>query len=162
MFHGKSFSSRERKHQFLQAGPLVEAQNLPRHFQPSAVRKNFAEEELPQKPGEWRPFVISFDLPPRRLHQLSILDARRAGSFASATIQAEVDVPHEALAQRQPARFHLNHLVDAPARRIHFQAKLAISRAGIQTKAAANAPGVVRPARGFAGTVPAALGLDFW
>jgi hypothetical protein len=119
---------------------LVKAQNLPRHFQPSAVRENLAEEKLPQKPGEWRPLVVSFYLPPRSFHQLSVLDTRWAGSFASATIEAEVDVPHEALTQSQPARFHLNHLVDPPARRIHFQAKLAISRASIQTKAAANAP----------------------
>jgi hypothetical protein len=95
---------------------LIETQNLPCHFQPSAVRKEFVEEELPHESGKRGPLVILLDLPSRHLHQLSVLDARRARGLASATIQAEVDVPHEALAKRQPALFHLNYLIDASAR----------------------------------------------
>jgi hypothetical protein len=69
-------------------------------------------------------------------------------------------VPHEALAQRQPAPFHLNHLIDAPPGRIHFQAKFAISGAGIKAKAATNAPGVVHPTGSFTWAVPATIPLD--
>jgi adenylate kinase family enzyme len=95
---------------------LIETQNLPCHFQPSAVRKELVEEKLPHEGGKRWPLVILIDLPSRHLHQLSVLDARWARSFASATIQAEVDVPHEALAKRQPALFHLNYLINPPAR----------------------------------------------
>ena len=61
----------------------------------------------------------------------------------------------------QAAPFHLNHLIDAPAGRIHFQAKFAISGAGIQAKAATNAPGVVHPTGSFTWAVPATIPLDF-
>ena len=50
-------------------------------------------------------------------------------------------------AQRQPARVHLQHLVDAAARRIHFRAQRAIGRALVQAQAAMHALGVQLPRR---------------
>ncbi len=117
------------------------------------------EKYFAQKSSKRRSLVIFLDLPSRRLHQLPVFNSRGTSGFAGSTIQAEVDVPDEACAKSQPAPFHLNHLIYAPARRIHFQAKFAISRTGIQTKTTTHAPRVVRPLRGFTGAVSATFRL---
>jgi hypothetical protein len=54
---------------------LVKTKNLPCHFEPSGVRKNFVKEELPEKGFKRRPLVVLLNLPSRGLHQLSVLDA---------------------------------------------------------------------------------------
>lgn len=111
------------------------------------------EKEPSQRGFEPGTLVILFDLPARRFDQPAVLDARRTRRFTGTAIQAQVNVPHKAFAERQSPALHLNHLVDSPARRVHFDSQLAISRAAIQAKAAVNAFGIEIPGRSLSGTV---------
>jgi hypothetical protein len=52
--------------------------------------------------------------------KLSVLHARRARRFARAAIQAFVDMIDKCIRNGQLSLLHLEHLPDAPARRISF------------------------------------------
>ena len=117
--------------------------------------QDFVKEKLTQEFLQWRPLVVLLDLPSRRLDQPPVLDVRRAGGLAGATVETKIDVPDETLAQRQPAPIHLDHLIDPATRRVHFDPQLAIGWATVQTKAAVDTLRVELPRRLFAVAVPA-------
>jgi len=54
-------------------------------------------------------------------------------------------VANEAFTERQSSLLDLNHLVDAPARRIHLHAQLPIGGASVQAEATVDALGIVIP-----------------
>src|SRR5579863_9841295 len=95
---------------------------------------------------EGRAAVPALDLPARGFNQPAVFHARRAGRFAGAAIEAQVEVPHHAFAERQAPLLHLNHLVDASSRRVHLLPQFAIGWAGVQAQAAVDALRVVVPA----------------
>src|SRR5437016_357458 len=107
--------------------------------------KNLMEKETPQRPLQNRPAEIRGNLPARGLDQASVFDTRGARRLTSAAVEAQVHVPHETLAQRQPAALDLDHLINASTRRIHLDAELAVGRASVQTKAAVDALGIIVP-----------------
>src|SRR6266567_3876905 len=107
--------------------------------------KNLMEKETPQRPLQKRPTEIRGNLPARGLDQASVFNTRGARRLTSAAVEAQVHVPHETLAERQPAALDLDHLIDASARRIHLDAELAVGRASVQTKAAVDALGIIVP-----------------
>lgn len=91
--------------------------------------KKVAEKELARDVGDPRALVTALDAGASMLDELSVFDARGAGGFASAAVEAFVDVIHESVAD---LRFRLGlavelaledveHLLDAPAGRIRFE-----------------------------------------
>ena len=54
-------------------------------------------------------------------------------------------MPDKTVTQWQPAAFHLNDLVNAPAWRIHLEPQFAVCWAGIQAEATVDALGKVLP-----------------
>src|SRR5438876_8036310 len=125
------------------------------------VRQKLLEKEPAQDTLEGGPAIIFLDLPACRLHQPPVFDAGRAGRLASPAIKTKIDVFDETLTQRQSSALHLDHLVDAAARRVHFQSQLAIRRAGVQAKPAVDTLGIVVPARRFARTVAGCALVSF-
>ena len=114
------------------------------------------------RPG---PRILPLDLRPRRFNQLAVFDPRGAGRFARPAVQAQVHVADKTLADREPAFVHRDHLVDAPARRIHLHAQLAIGGARVQAQAAMHAAVVMLPVGPVRTGEPAAafrLGAGYW
>ena len=89
--------------------------------------------------------IVLLDLPARNFHKLPIFDARWARRLAGAAIKAKFNVMNKTLADFQPSLFHLNHLVDTSAGRIHFQSQLTVGGAGIQAQATVHAAGIIHP-----------------
>ena len=84
-------------------------------------------------------------------HQLAVFDAGRAGGFAGAAVKTFVDVIDEGVrdwrgslpSAGKTALRNVDHLADAPARRIGFEVPKSIGGAGVQAKTAVNAAGVI-------------------
>jgi hypothetical protein len=86
------------------------------------IGKQAAINEIAQKARNERPPVVLFDLRPRHLDQLAVLDARRAGGLARAAIQTAVDMRDKRVAQLEPPLVNEQHLPNSSARRIGFLA----------------------------------------
>src|SRR5882757_288848 len=94
-----------------------------------------------------RTFVMLLDLRARALDDVSVLHSRRTCSLAGETTETAIDVRDERIADGKTSGVHLQHLIDAPARRIHLRAKYAISWTMVQTQSAMDAGGVEVPIR---------------
>jgi len=85
--------------------------------------------------------VAPVDLRPRRLDQLLVLHAGRAGGDAGHAAEALVDVVHEGVGHADLALGGQLHQRDAAARRIHLLAPQKVRRAGGEAEAAVHAIG---------------------
>ena len=97
------------------------------------------EQEIAQPahgPGAAAP---GFNLLARGFDQAAVGDAAGAGRLAGAAPQAQADVRDVGIPQRHGAARYLDHLVDAPARRVHLDAQLAVRGTGVQAQPAMNA-----------------------
>ena len=65
-----------------------------------------------------------------RFDQASVLHAGRAGGFATATVQAQVQMPRHRVAERNPSIRYGPHQVDAAAGTIVLVAGFKVRRAG--------------------------------
>src|ERR1043166_3063622 len=75
----------------------------------------------------------------RRLCDAAVLHARRTGALARAAHEAEIQMIGEALVQLDAPFGGGAHEMDAPARRLRFDAEHAVRRAGVETQPAVNA-----------------------
>ena len=96
------------------------------------------EHQAPQLAGEPAAVGVRFQFGARIFHHAAVGHARRASRFAAPAGQAKPDVLAVGIADGGSVGY-LDHLVDAAARRIHFDAELAIGGAGVQTQAAMHA-----------------------
>ena len=130
---------------------LIHAKYLPGELQPLPVGKQ-VQEHLSQSCFKPWAVIVSINLTSRRFNQSAVLDARGTCGLAGAAIQAQVNVLHKTFAKRKTAALDLNHLVNSPARRIHFYAQFAVRRTTVQAQAAMNALRIIIPTRSFART----------
>src|SRR5712692_8006452 len=143
------------EYQLLQPRPLEEAKELACQLEAPAVREYLVEENAAEETFQVRTLVESFNLSPGRLNQPAVFDARRARRLAGPAVETKIHMPDETFPNRQPPAFHLDHLVDPPARRVHLEAQFAVRGAGVQAEAAVNALRVNVPAGRFARTIVA-------
>ena len=97
------------------------------------VRKQMAINEAAGDARGKRTAIILFDLRAGGFDELAVFHARGAGGLASAAIEALIDVLDKEVAERQAALIDQNHLADAPARRIGFEAPKTVGGAIVQT-----------------------------
>ena len=111
----------------------------------------------PQRPVAERPAEIPFDIGPRDIDQVGVVDLDRAGGDAGQARQAAVEVVHR-LSVRRPALFqHRPDQVDAAARGIVLVAEQHIGRAGRGAEAVMHAG--AQDAVGFGDFRPRQLSL---
>lgn len=109
----------------------------------AGVRKQLAIDEIANGARAAWAFVVAGDLRAGEFDELAVFDAGRAGGFASATVEAAVDVRDERIAEREATLIDEGHLPNAAARGIGFVVPKAIRRAGIEAKSAMDAARVV-------------------
>ena len=119
------------------------------------MRKDLVEENTAEETFQVRTLVKPFNLSPGRLNQPAVFDPRRARRLAGPAVETKIHMPYETFPNRQPPAFHLDHLVDPPAGRVHLEAQFAVRGAGVQAEAAVNALRVNVPAGRFARTIVA-------
>ena len=95
-----------------------------RQLHPPRKWKNFLDCDPPQKSLKRRALIMALDVVARVFQQITILHAARANRLARPAAQAQIDVPHRRVTQRQPPVLHRPHQVNAPARRIVLVARL--------------------------------------
>ncbi len=125
-------------YQPLQSCDLIQPESGAGAGQQPGRRQEFAKNEMAQSaldPGTLR---IRFNFGAGRFHQTAIGHAGRTGTFTASAREAEVDVFAVRIGDGS-AGGHLHHLIDTAARRIHFHAEFAISRARVQTQTAMHA-----------------------
>ena len=88
--------------------------------------------------GQWTPVGL-LDMGTRMIHEMHVMNARRAGSHASKAGEAAVDVRCHFRRRRPVVLKHVLDEVDASARRIELVAVEHIGRAGRGAEAAMNA-----------------------
>ena len=101
------------------------------------------EKEVPRGAGEPGAGIVALDARAGVLDEFSVLDSRGAGGFASATVEAFVDVLDKGIGDGLLVQLDLDHLVDAAARRVGFKTPQAVGGAGIEAEAAVDATGVI-------------------
>jgi hypothetical protein len=135
----------------LQSGALIEAEKTSGVFHEMRSAEEMTEEEIANESCEPGALVIALDARASVLHQLSILDSRGAGGFASSAVETFVDVVGKGVGDgrgrllmiRELVLRDADHLVDAAARRIGFEIPKTIRGARVEAEAAVNATGVV-------------------
>ncbi len=105
----------------LQAGTLIEAQNARGVDEAMRLGKEVPENKIARGAGEPGAGIVAFDVRAGVLDEFSIFDTGGAGSFASAAVEAFVDVIDEGVGDGLLVEFDLDHLVDAAAGRIGFE-----------------------------------------
>ncbi len=105
-------------HQLLQPQRLVRPQPREHHLQPLRIGEE-PEDEVAEHPVGASPLVPSIDLLARRLDQLVVLHAARAGGDARETAEALIEVADHLIGHRLTFE-PLGHQVDAAARRVHL------------------------------------------
>src|SRR5204862_574045 len=83
--------------------------------------------------------VMVFDVLAGVFEQFAVFHATRAGGFARPAAEAEINMPHGSVAQRQASVLHGAHEVDAAAGRVVFVAGFQIGWARRQAQPAMNA-----------------------
>ena len=129
-----SHAARQR----LEAADLEEVEQRAGHREGPARLQQVHEHQTPQLAREPAPMRVRLQFGARIFHHAAVAYARRAGGFAAPAGQAKIDVLTVGLADSR-AVGHLDHLIDAAARRIHLEAEFAIGGAGVQTQAAMHA-----------------------
>ena len=102
------------------------------------MREEFEQQATEKSVGE-RASTVPFDLRPRGLDQLVVLDARRAGGQTGHATQAGIEVTHERVAHGHLTLQSKPHEVDPAPGRVHLLAPEQIGRAGGKTETAMNA-----------------------
>ena len=126
-----------------QARALVEPEHSRQIDYAVGIREQVTENEAARdgrKPGAG---IFALDSRPGVLDEFPILDSRRAGGFASAAVEAFVDVIDKTIRDGLLVQLHLDHLVDTAARRIGLQVPEPVGGTGIEAKTAVDAAGVV-------------------
>ena len=123
---------------FLQSADLIHVEHRAGGGEQHGRWQQLAEHEIPHHAGEPGTSGVGFDIGAGRFHQAAVLDTGRAGAFAAAAGEAQIDMFAVGVADRLPFG-DLHHLIDAPARRVHFNAQFAVGGAGVQTQAAMHA-----------------------
>src|SRR5262249_34485700 len=124
--------------------PVVaqETRDRENHLQTLRVREDVAQRQFEQSILKRRAAtgLLFQNRLARRFEQRSVADSRRAGRFAGAAAQAEIDVALEAGGIGvEPALGDGAHQKDSPARAVVFIAELLVGRAGGQAESAVNA-----------------------
>ncbi len=127
----------------LQPGTLIEAQNARGVDDAMRFGEKMPENKVARGAGEPGAGIVAFDVRAGVLDEFSIFDAGGAGSFASAAVEAFVDVVDEGFGDGLLVQLDLDHLVNAAARRIGFEVPEAIGGAGVKAEAAVDAAGIV-------------------
>jgi hypothetical protein len=105
----------------LQAGALVKTENAGSISDQIGIGHQLAEDKIARSAGEPGAFVVALDARAGVFDEFSVLDSGRAGSFASAAVQAFIDVIDEPIGDRQFPMLDVDHLPDAPTGRIGFE-----------------------------------------
>ena len=122
----------------LQPRPPVRPERERHPSEPTGVRKQ-REDHPPEQPVAERTHDVALDLRARRLDQLVVLHAGRAGGDTGHTPEAGVEMAGErAVDFRLPFGCHL-HQVDPPARRVGLPAPERVCRTGGQAEPAVDA-----------------------
>jgi hypothetical protein len=127
----------------LEAGALVEANELRRKGNALGMREEPAIGEMTRKAGEQRPAVVLLDLAAGMFDELAVLDPRRAGGLAGAAVEALVDVLDIPFTGQKPELFHVKHLADSAARGVGFETPEAVGGAMVQAEAAVDTAGKI-------------------
>src|SRR5712692_10562186 len=105
----------------LQPGTLIEAQNVRGVDDAMRLGEKMPENKVARGAGEPGAGIVALDARAGVLDEFSIFDTGGAGSFASAAVEAFVDVIDEGVGDGLLVEFDLDHLVDAAAGRIGFE-----------------------------------------
>ncbi len=127
----------------LQAGALIEAKNARGVDDAMGFGEKVPENEIARGAGEPRAGIVAFDVRAGVLDEFSVFDAGGAGGFASAAVEAFVDVIDERFGDGLLVQLDLDHLVDAPARRVGLEVPQPIGGTGVEAEAAMDAAGIV-------------------
>ena len=126
-----------------QARTLIEAQDARGVDDAMGFGEKVPENEIARGAGEPGAGIVAFDVRAGVLDEFSIFDAGGAGSFASAAVEAFVDVIDERFGDGLVVQFDLNHLVNAATGRIGFEVPQPIGGTGVEAEAAMDAAGIV-------------------
>lgn len=143
----------------MQSGALIEAENAGEVGDEMGIGEQMTENEITRdaiKPGA---LVIALDASASVFNEFAVLDAGGAGGFASAAVEAFVDVIDKGIGDGdvsvdfvvELALRDANHLVDAAARGIGLEIPKAVGGARVQAQAAMDAAGIVLVGRIEAG-----------
>ena len=122
---------------------MIEAQNARGVDDAMRFGEKVPENEIARGAGEPRAGIVAFDVRAGVLDEFSIFDAGGAGGFASAAVEAFVDVLDERIGDGLLVQLDLDHVVDAATGRVGFEVPKAVGGTGIEAQAAVDAAGVV-------------------
>ena len=134
----EQFQDTQKTQNLLQPAHLVNIKHRAGGGQQHRRRQKFPKNEIAGSSAEPGAARIRFNLGARGLHQSPVLHSRRTGAFATPAGEAEIDVFPIGIADGLSLG-DLNHLIDAPARRIHFDAEFAIGGTGVEAETAMHA-----------------------
>ena len=138
---GSSRRLRQPGEQADQAQALLQPQQL-EHQPLHRPRRQQRRQAEPAKQPAGRPqLAMGRQHRPGPLENVRVFDARGAGGLAGPAVQALVQVLQHLFLGRQLALQQPLHQIDAPARRVHLDAQLAIGGAGLQAQPAVHAGG---------------------
>jgi hypothetical protein len=123
----------------LQPGTLIDAEKTRSGRDARWKRKQMTKDETAHSAGEKWATVAALDFCARVFDELAVFHARGAGGFAGTAVEALVNVLDEGIGDGLMVQFDVNHLADAPARRICFKVPEAVGGAGVETEAAVSA-----------------------
>jgi hypothetical protein len=115
------------------------------------MRQQLAENEIARKARKKRTAIVACDACAGVLDELAVFDARGAGGFASAAIEAFIDMVDETGSERKDllrgiglrGGLDADHLADAAARRVRLEIPKAVGGAGVEAESAVDAAGVI-------------------
>jgi len=137
----------------LQAGALVEAEQSGSEGDAVGVGKQALKDDVTCESREERALVFGFNARAGVFDEFAVFHAGGAGGFASAAIEAFINVADETFGERQFAVAYQNHLANATAGRIAFKMPEAIGRTVVQAQAAMDAARKILVNRYRAGNV---------
>ncbi len=115
----------------LQPRTLIEAQNARGVDDAMGFGEKVPENEIARDAGEPGAGIVALDARAGVLDEFFIFDAGGAGGFASAAVEAFVDVLDERIGDGLLVQLDLDHLVDAPTGRVGFEVPKAIGGTGV-------------------------------
>jgi hypothetical protein len=127
----------------LQAGALIEAQDVCGVDETMRFGKKVPENKIARGAGKPGARIVAFDARAGVLDEFSIFDSRGAGGFASAAVEAFVDVIDEGIGEGLVVQLDVDHLVNAAAGRIGLEIPEAVGRTGVEAEATVDTTGVV-------------------
>ena len=139
----QDFQNSKKTRYGLQAGALVEAQELCDHGDATRIWKQAPIDEIACETRKERALVFVFDAFACVFNQPSVPDSGGAGGFASAAVEAFINMVDEWFADGEFALLDKKHLANAASGRIGFEMPQPVGGAMVETESAMDTEGKI-------------------